>query len=34
MMGNIGDYLCYSENHPDDIYIVKKEIFEEIYTAI
>lgn len=34
MMGNIGDYICYSEKHQDDIYIINKDILHETYTAV
>ena len=34
MEGYAGDYICCSYNDVNDIYIVKKEIFDEIYEAI
>lgn len=32
MMGNIGDYICYTANDEKDIYIINKEIFKETYS--
>ena len=34
MEGYAGDYICCSYNDTNDIYIVKKEIFDEIYEPI
>lgn len=31
MYGNVGDYICYSPTDKNDVYIVKKQIFEETY---
>lgn len=31
MYGRVGDYICYSPNDKNDVYIVKREIFEETY---
>lgn len=31
MYGKVGDYICFSPEDKTDVYIVKKEIFEETY---
>ncbi len=31
MYGGVGDYICYSMNDPNDIYTVKKQIFDVVY---
>lgn len=31
MHGNVGDYICFSPNDRNDVYIVKQQIFEETY---
>lgn len=34
MMGNVGDYICYTWSDENDIYIINKEVFKETYTEI
>lgn len=34
MMGDIGDYICYSYDDENDIYIINKNIFSETYESI
>ena len=34
MYGVEGDYICYPNEDEKDIYIVKKEVFEETYEAV
>ncbi len=34
MKGNKGDFLCYSENDINDIYVIKREVFEQTYEKI
>ncbi len=31
MLGNVGDFICYPEDDDKDIYIVNKNLFDEIY---
>ena len=31
MLGEIGDYICYSENDENDIYVINKDIFGAAY---
>ena len=33
MYGEAGDYICYSREDEKDLYIVKKEVFSEIYVS-
>ncbi|MDE7207848.1 MAG: recombinase RecJ, partial [Lachnospiraceae bacterium] len=33
MYGKVGDYICYAPDDETDVYIVKKEIFEETYVC-
>lgn len=33
MMGEIGDYICYTANDENDIYIINKDIFKETYSV-
>lgn len=34
MMGNIGDYICYTIDNEHDIYIINKKVFEKTYKSI
>ena len=34
MKGNVGDILCFPENDTDDIYVIKREVFELTYEKI
>lgn len=34
MLGNIGDYLAFRKDHPDDLFIMSKEVFEKTYENI
>lgn len=31
MLGEIGDYICFSENDENDIYVINKDIFSVAY---
>lgn len=34
MYGNSDDYICYTSDDENDIYLIKKEVFEEIYSEV
>lgn len=34
MYGVVGDYICYSSTDDKDIYLVKKEVFENTYGPV